>query len=104
MLRPVAAPAPTKADGDLAARFARDGFVSPLTVMSEREAQGYRQQFEDAKRRFSDDQTFCQGLKRYPNLLMPFVDEITRSAAITNAIAAILGPDLLVLDAPFFIK
>jgi hypothetical protein len=100
----MAAPAATEANGDLATRFARDGFVSPLTVMSEQEAQGYRQQFEDAERRFGDDQTFRQSLKRYPNLLLPFVDEITRSTAITNIITAILGPALLVLDTPFFIK
>ena len=42
-------------------------------------------------------------LRRYPNLVLPFVDEITRLPAITDVIAEILGPDLS-LDAPFFIK
>jgi len=85
---------------EIAARFRRDGFVSPIDVMHLDEAAAYRQQLEDWEARHANRR--C--LRRYPNLVLPFIDEITRLPAITDVIAEILGPDLLVLDCPFFIK
>lgn len=85
---------------DIAARFHRDGFVSPIDAMRPEEAATYRHQLEDWEARQADRR--C--LRRYPNLVLPFIDAITRLPAITDAIAEILGPDLLVLDCPFFIK
>ena len=97
-------PSPALDPPSAAAAFARDGFACPITVMSADEAGGYFRALEDAKARFGDRAEFQNGLRRYPNLLLPFIDEITRKPAITDVIAEILGPDLLVLDAPFFIK
>lgn len=90
--------------GDLKARYERDGFIYPLDVMSAQDAAGYRAQLEAAEARYGDEKTFRQALRRYPNLVLPFVDEVTRLPAVTDAVAALLGPDLLALDAPFFIK
>lgn len=86
------------------AAFERDGFVCPITVMSAEDAAGYRKQLEEAEAKHGADKTFRKILRRYPNLALPFVDEIIRRPEITDVIAEILGPDLLVLDAPFFIK
>ena len=88
----------------LAKDFARDGFVYPITVISENDAKGYRRQLEEAEALFGAHDEFHQGLRRYSNLLLPFVDEITRRLEITNIISELLGPNLLVLDVPFFIK
>ena len=88
----------------IAQTFFSDGFVCPITVMSEPKANDYRRQLEKAEQRYGTCDEFVQGLRRYPNLILPFVDEITRNAEITDIIAEILGPNLLVLDAPFFIK
>ena len=88
----------------IARAFSLDGFVCPITIMSEPKANDYRRQLEEAERRFRACDEFSQGLRRYSNLLLPFVDEITRRAEITDVIAEILGPNLLVLDVPFFIK
>lgn len=88
------------AGSDIATRFQRDGIVLPIDVMRREEAATYRRQLEDWEARHADRR--C--LRRYPNLVLPFIDAITRLPAITNAIAEILGPDLLVLDCPFFIK
>ncbi|MGI9476226.1 MAG: phytanoyl-CoA dioxygenase family protein [Hyphomicrobiaceae bacterium] len=85
-------------------RYERDGFVYPITVMSEVQAGNCRSQLEDFERTFGQEQQYRRCIKRYPNLVMPFIDEISRLPAITDAIAEILGPDLLALDAPFFIK
>lgn len=88
----------------VAETFARDGFVCPITVMSATEASDYRRQLEEAEARYGADKTFRKMLRRYPNIVLPFIDEITRRPEITDVVAEILGPDLLVLDAPFFIK
>ena len=88
----------------IAKAFISDGFFCPITVMSETDANSYLRQLEIAEsKHFASDQ-FKMGLRRYSNLLLPFVDEITRKTEITDFIAEILGPNLLVLDAPFFIK
>ncbi len=86
------------------ARFERDGFVLPLTGMSTAQAAAYRAELETAEQRFAAQPDLRKCLRRYPNLVLPFVDEISRLPAITDAVAQILGPDLLVLDTPFFIK
>ena len=79
-------------------------FAFPIRVMSPAEAAGYRAQLESFEATLGREKRFRRCLKRYPNLVMPFVDEITRRPEVTNAVAEILGDDLLALDAPFFIK
>lgn len=89
---------------DIKGRFERDGFVTPLTAMPPANARKYRDALETAEARLVTEPDLGKCLRRYPNLVLPFVDEITRLPAITNAVSQILGPDLLVLDTPFFIK
>ena len=89
---------------DIKTAFARDGFISPLTAMSPEAAAGYRAQLEAAEARTEAEPELRKCLRRYPNLVLPFVDEISRMPAIVDAVAEILGDDLLVLDPPFFIK
>ena len=88
----------------LVADYNRDGFVFPITIMSETEAREYRNQLETLEGKDSSEYPVKRCLRRYPNLVLPFVDEISRRPEITDIVAEILGPDLLVLDAPFFIK
>ncbi len=89
---------------DIASTFARDGFVFPLDAVSAADAGICRAQLEQAEARFVAEPELRKCLRRYPNLVLPFIDQITRLASITDQVAEILGPDLLVLDAPFFIK
>lgn len=89
---------------DLVARYERDGFVFPIDVMTEGEATGYRHQLEELEAKDSEEFPINACVRRYPNQVLPFVDEITRCPQITDIVAEILGPDLLVLDSPFFIK
>jgi len=88
----------------LVADYVRDGFVFPITIMSEAEARDYRNQLEALEAEDSPEYPVKRCLRRYPNLVLPFVDEILRRPEITDVVAEILGPNLLVLDAPFFIK
>jgi len=92
------------ADNATAQRFERDGYVFPFQVMRASEAADYRGQLEAVEAEIAGDRDKRRCLRRYPNLVLPFVDEITRRPEVTDAVAEILGPDLLVLDCPFFIK
>ena len=89
---------------DIKDRFQRDGFVFPIDVMDSAAAAAYRARLEAAETAFPDLINAKTCLRRYPNLVLPFVDEISRLPAVTDAVAAILGEELLALDCPFFIK
>ena len=89
---------------DMTTRFERDGFVFPLPAMSRTEADDYRAQLESFEATFGQRKETRRCLRRYPNVVLPFVDEISRRPEITDKVAEILGPDLLALDCPFFIK
>ena len=88
----------------ITAQYQRDGYYFPLQAMSSAEAGEYRAELEACEHRYQSDDRLSRILRRYPNLVLPFVDEISRRRDITDVVAQILGPDLLVLDCPFFIK
>lgn len=94
----------SSAGNSIAERFERDGFVFPVQAMTKEQAAGYRRQLEDFEATYREQREVRRCLRRYANLVLPFVDEISRLPAITDAVAEILGPDLLALDTPFFIK
>jgi non-haem Fe2+, alpha-ketoglutarate-dependent halogenase len=84
--------------------YARDGFYFPIRVMSEGRAASCRAELEKAEalaRRREDGRRF---FREYANLALGFVDEICRSPAVTDPVAALLGEDLLVMACSFFIK
>jgi ectoine hydroxylase-related dioxygenase (phytanoyl-CoA dioxygenase family) len=85
-------------------RYDRDGFYFPLRVMSEAAAADYRQQLETIEDKIRDDKDKRRALRRHSSLVLPFVDEIARLPMVLDAVEAILGPDILMLDSPFFIK
>ena len=89
---------------DIADTFGTQGFVFPIDVMTKAEASSYRRALEDFEHCFDAGAAQLQCLRSYPHLLLPFVDEIIRRPAVTDAVAEILGNDLLVLDSSFFIK
>ncbi len=90
--------------GALAERYASDGYVFPLRAMSAEQAAAYRARVEEVEAEVKDDKARRKTLRRNTNIVVDFVDEITRLPAITDCVAAVLGEDLLVLDASFFTK
>jgi ectoine hydroxylase-related dioxygenase (phytanoyl-CoA dioxygenase family) len=72
--------------------------------MSAERAAAYRARLEAVELAVRDDPARRKTLRRYSNIVLDFVDEITRLPSITDHVAAVLGEDLLVLDASFFIK
>ena len=88
----------------LKARYDRDGFVYPIDVMTAAQADACRAQLEAIEEAIRDDKGKRRALRRHSSLVLPFVDEIVRSPAVLDPVEAILGPDIMLLDSPFFIK
>lgn len=86
----------TAAERDL---YWQQGFLSPITVMTEQEALAYRQRLEAAEAQY--------GRLHYvtkPHLLLRMADELAHCDAILDAVEDIIGPDILLWDSNFIIK
>ena len=89
----------------MVAHYRRDGYCFPIDVMSAKQAADYRAQLEAVEReRGAGDARFAAATFRYPHLVMPFADAITRLPAIVEPVKALLGPDVLVWGVTFFVK
>jgi ectoine hydroxylase-related dioxygenase (phytanoyl-CoA dioxygenase family) len=82
-------------------KYRRDGYVSPVPVMSAAEAQGYRHRLEAAE---ASGRLPAGALRSKSHLLLTWVDEIVRHPRVLDAVESIVGPDILVWGTSFFIK
>jgi ectoine hydroxylase-related dioxygenase (phytanoyl-CoA dioxygenase family) len=90
---------------DEAAAYRRDGYVFPVEVMAEDDAVALRKQIETVERRVKTEQGVShQRFRSFCHLLMPSIDRLVREPAILDPVDSILGPDLMVWSAEFFIK
>lgn len=83
--------------------YERDGFEFPIRAISEAEASRFVGELEVAEG-MVDSALDKKILYGFANMVLPFVDEISRRPSITAAVSNVLGPDLLVLGASFFVK
>lgn len=82
--------------------YHRDGFLTPVTVMSEEDAASYRARLEAAEAAFPEA---MQGANRNnAHLNIKVLDELTHHPVILDAVEDILGPDLLICGTVLFIK
>lgn len=92
---------------DQVAQYWRDGFLFPLRVMSAEQAQTLRATLEDVEARYAGAD-LPLGIEHYirtsPHVVMPFVSDAATDAAVLDAVEGILGPDLMIWGADFFIK
>ena len=88
----------------IAERFARDGYVFPLDVLSVEQATGYRRQLDDLVARAQGNTLGNKDQLNYPHVIFRFAHEIVSHPRILDAVEALLGPDILVWGATFFIK
>jgi len=87
------------------AAYERDGYLFPLEVMAEAEALALRARIETIERRVKTEQGVShQRFRSFCHLLMPAIDQLVREPAILDPVESILGPDLMVWSAEFFIK
>ena len=84
--------------------YARDGFYFPIRVMSEPQAAACRAEFEQAEAMAAGHEDGRRFFRDSSNVALGFVDRISRSPAVTDPVAAILGEDLLVFSSSFFVK
>ncbi len=86
------------------AQYEARGYHFPIRVMREAEALAVRKSYAEQEALAADDPSVAGAIKTYVNLVLPFIDQVTRLAAILDPVEALLGPDLLVYSAEFFIK
>ncbi len=82
-------------------RFARDGYLSPLTAVSPAQAAASHAQLQA---RLGADGRAGAGIRNSPHLLFPWAADLVRHPAVLDAVADLLGPDLLVLRSTLFVK
>lgn len=84
------------------ADYHRDGFVFPVRVLTSQQAQHYRHCLEDYERQAGKP---LQGNMRHKcHLLFTWADQLVHNDAILDAVAAVIGPDILCWNTNFFIK
>lgn len=90
--------------GTIADRYARDGFVFPLDIITTQQAASLRADLESAERQLAGDPERLALLRSYPDRLLPSFDAVIRHPVMIGAASQILGPDLMVWSAGLFIK
>lgn len=94
----------TDANIDWLQRYNEQGYHYPLPAFSAEAARDYRQQLEAAETHCIDDTALGKIATRHANAVLPFADAITRMQSVVEPVKRILGPDLIVWNAGFFIK
>lgn len=84
--------------------YGEDGFVFPLDAIGPGEAADLRADLQAAEAELVDEPEKLALLRTYPDRLLPSFDALIRNEKLIAAAASVLGPDLLVWSAAFFIK
>jgi hypothetical protein len=79
--------------------YRREGFLSPITLMSESEALGHRRALEAAEARLGP-----MHYKTKPYFLFSSANELGRHPKLLDAVEALIGPDILLWDSAYVIK
>jgi ectoine hydroxylase-related dioxygenase (phytanoyl-CoA dioxygenase family) len=87
------------------AAYARDGFVRPIRVLSDAEAAAGRAAFEAFERAAEGrPRPAAQYLRVNAHLASDAPLAIARDARVLDAVESVLGPDLLLWSAEYFVK
>lgn len=84
------------------ASYEKDGFVSPVSVISVQEALRFRKQLEAAEARWPE--AFKGVGRNNAHLNFTFLDEIVHHTGILDAVEDLIGPNILVSATVLFIK
>src|SRR5258705_12004492 len=87
--------------------YARDGFVSPVPVLTREQAAHYREKLAEFERAVGGPLTSDATDARYrsrTHVLLAWVHGLVRHPAILGAVEQLIGPDLLVYTSTWFIK
>ncbi len=86
---------------EIAARYARDGYVFPFALLDPAEAMTAGERAIDIHRQGGEVKSL---LFSQAQLAFPFVDALANDPRILDAVETIMGPDLLLWSAGFFFK
>ena len=89
---------------DQVRQFERDGFLCPIDVFDEQCAALLREQLENLEARVSGDTERDFAVHTNANWVVPWFDELARTPAIVEAVASILGPNIVVLHLDLWVK
>jgi len=84
--------------------YADNGYYFPVRAISAEQAQEYRRKLELAEAKVADDSALQKLMRSQPTAVLDFADEIARLPSIVNPVTEILGNDVLLWNATFFIK
>ncbi|MGE0239501.1 MAG: phytanoyl-CoA dioxygenase family protein [Parvibaculaceae bacterium] len=88
--------------GDMAHRFRRDGFVAPVAAIRPEETQAILNEIALLRRQLGGEAETI--LRHKPHLVLPSFAGLIRDHRVTDAVAALLGPDLLCWTTNLFAK
>lgn len=83
-------------------QFERDGFISPISVLSKEEAGDFRRQLESVETRQGGALFPEQRSKSY--LLFKWLNDLVQDPRILDPISQLIGPDILLWNTLFWIK
>ncbi len=89
------------------AQYWRDGYLFPLDLMSRQEAQIWRQKLEQMEQDYREvkmPRTVNTYKRINAQCVMPFAYELASHPDLLDMVEGILGPDILIYGAEFFIK
>lgn len=88
----------------IADAYQRDGFYLPYDVLGQVQTEKLRADLESAEQELSDQPDVLAILRANPDRLLPSFDDLVCHPRLIDAVAQILGPDLLVWNAGMFTK
>jgi hypothetical protein len=95
---------PPVAQSTIAADYAKNGYFFPCDVTGAAEAAELVADLETAEAELKGDRARLSLLRSYPAQLLPSYARLIRHPRILEPVSQLIGPDLLVWSAGFFIK
>ena len=89
---------------DLSTQFAKNGYVFPVEVLSPTEALAYRTQLEALEQKIQGSTLGNKEQLNYPHVIFRFAESAVRTPRILDIVEDLIGPDIMVWGATFFIK
>ena len=96
-----------KLTGDLTKQYKSDGYLFPIEVFSRKQAETFRKELETIEDRFASVKLPkpLNSYKRGPaNAVIPLVADIAKDKRVLDVVEGILGKNILIWAAEFFIK
>lgn len=84
--------------------YADNGYLYPIDVCTSAESGALRREFEAAELAAQGDADRTRTLRSTANMVVPMIDRMMRDPRITDAVADILGPDVLCWGCNLFVK